>query len=249
MSPVEVTIRLQHIHCFHEGDGPGKAEPYLWNVFFKIDGDTTVVRSLSLQGSATVIGTPGNHGNLTKGGVEAGDNVPIPPEVGTFRTVLKPIPLDPPMSGVQNVSGYIGCISVLLEQDNTPNSAVASGHKALNAAVQSELDRLISTLNLTHPVPTEEDIERIKKNISSKVENAIKDEVGIWDWLRGFGNQDEKIGSAIFRFSQKDVENAGVDGIPLKKRWKKEGDWEITGLIAMDIKRGWLEPVLYIMMD
>ena len=178
--------------------------------------------------------------------------MPIPPEIGDFLTVLKPIPLDPPVLGVQNVPGYIGCITVLLEEDKTPNSAVASGHEALNNAIQNELNSLIHTLDVLHPEPTEEEIEQIKKNISSAVENAIRDEVSVWDWLGGVGNQDEKIGSAIFRFSQTDVKSAGVAGIHFSERWKKEGDWEISGFIAVETNKSsnsWLEPVLHVMMQ
>ena len=35
---LDVSLVLDHIQCIDEGDGPGLAEPYLWTLFFKIDG-------------------------------------------------------------------------------------------------------------------------------------------------------------------------------------------------------------------
>jgi hypothetical protein len=52
-------LKLERIRCHDEGDGWGSAEPYLWTVFFKIDGDSVALtESLMLSGHATVVGTP-----------------------------------------------------------------------------------------------------------------------------------------------------------------------------------------------
>lgn len=233
MNTLDVQLRLNNLHCFDEGDGIGSAEPYLWTVFFKIDGDTARVNpGLSLEGTATVLGTPGNHGNLPNHDVDPGENVPIPAVIGQFNTRLRPIPLEQPVGKVTEVGGVMGVITVLMEEDNTKNSAVARGHEALNRAVQDSLNALIPTLNFFHPEPTPEEIEAMKQKIASAVANAIKDGVSVWDWLKGFGNMDDKIGSEVFRFSQADLESAGLGGLDIRRRFRNEGDWEIQGRVT-----------------
>ena len=62
---LDVSISLDRIHCIDEGDGPENAEPYLWVLFFKIDGDTVIFgENESLQGMVTVNRRNGGHGNL-----------------------------------------------------------------------------------------------------------------------------------------------------------------------------------------
>src|SRR5947207_4942237 len=141
MNTLDVHLKLNNVHCFDEADGPGSAEPYLWTVFFKIDGDTTVVTpSSALQGTATVVTTPGNHRDLPNHDVDPGETVPIPAVIGEFNTRLKPIPLQQPIGTLTEVGGVVGVITVLMEQDNTPNAAIAQGHLALNKAVRDALD-------------------------------------------------------------------------------------------------------------
>jgi hypothetical protein len=233
MNTLDVTLRLSNLRCHDEGDGPGSAEPYLWTVFFKIDGDTTVVNpSLTLQGTATVVGTPGNQGNLPNHDVDPGENVPIPAAIGEFKTRLKPIPLQQPIGSFKEVGGVMGMITVLMEEDNTPNSAIAKGHVALNKAVQDSLNALIPTLNFGHQEPTEQEVEAMKKKIGDAVTKAVSDDVSVWEWLGGLGNMDDQIGSEAFRFSHKQLEDAGVSGIAIQKRFRKEGDWELQGRIT-----------------
>jgi hypothetical protein len=245
MNSLDVKLKLNNLHCFEEGDGVGSAEPYLWTVFFKIDGDTARVNSaLKLEGTATVVGTPGNHEDLPNHDVDPGENVAIPTSLGEFNTRLKPIPLQQPVGGFKEVGGVMGVITVLMEEDNTPNSAIAAGHNALNKAVKDGLDALIPTLNFSHQEPTDAEIEALKAKIGDTVSKAVASGVGVWDWLSGLGNMDDQIGSEVFRFSHKQLEQQGISGISIQKRFKNEGDWELQGRITafpVDVQTGSLQ--------
>jgi hypothetical protein len=231
MNTLDVKLSLTNLHCFEEGDGRGSAEPYLWTVFFKIDGDTcSVTPARHLQGTATVVGTPGNHGDLPNHDVDPGEDVPIPAVLGQFTTQLKPIPLQQPVGGVTEIGGMIGMVTVLLEEDKTPNSAIAKGHLALNKAVRDALNALIPTLSSTHPEPTDAEIEAMKQRIRDAVLKAIIDNVSIFDWLKGLGNMDDVIGAEVFRFSHNELEEKGKEFF--HRRFKNEGDWELQGKVA-----------------
>lgn len=243
MTDLNIEFKLDRIHCHDEGDGPGNAEPYLWTVFFKVDGDTLVVNSDGpiapfVQGAPTVIGTPGNRGNLGTTDVDEDDDVAIPAIIGEYRTILKPIPLTTPFLGISEVNGMIGCIVVLMEEDNTPSSAIARGHEALDSRVRDKLAEVLSTLSISKTEPTEEDIAALAEQIGSAVTSAIGDGVNVFEWLAGFGNMDDQIGSAVFRFSHKQLEESGGVAIPFSRRWDNEGDWELFGHIkATPIRR------------
>lgn len=243
MLDLNVEFKLDRIHCHDEGDGPGNAEPYLWTVFFKVDGDTLVVNSDGpiapfLQGAPTVIGTPGNHGNLGTTDVDEGDDVGIPAIVGEYRTIMKPIPLTTPILGLSEVGGMIGCILVLMEEDNTSNSAIALGHEALDRTVRDKLAEVLGTLSISKSEPSDEDIAALTDQIGSAVESAIGHGVSVFDWIAGFGNMDDQVGSALFKFSHKQLEESGGASIPFSRRWDSEGDWELFGHIkATPIRR------------
>jgi hypothetical protein len=243
MTDLNIEFKLDRIHCHDEGDGIGNAEPYLWTVFFKVDGDTTVVNTddlghVFLQGIPTVLTTPGNHGNLGTSDVDEGDDVGIPAIIGEYRTIMRPIPLTTPVLGKSEVGGMIGCILVLMEEDNTSDSDVARGHERLDSSVREKLAELLGTLSISKTEPTEEDIDRMTDQIGSAVKDAIKDGVSVLEWLVAFGNMDDQIGSAVFRFSHGQLESSGGAAIPFSRRWDNEGDWELFGHIqATPIRR------------
>ena len=234
-------IHLQKIHCFDEADSVGSAEPYLWAIFFKIDGDSVFIDELfNLQGTAKVFGTLGDHGNLGVSHVGKGDDIVIPAQFG-YSDFLRPIPLRQPVLDKHEVSGIVGCIVVLMEQDNTSDEAVAAGHAELRFAVQSALNELITSL---HQEPSPEEIEEISKEIKDKVGKQVKD--AITNRVLFFGeiaaglNDDDQIGSGVFLFSQDDLLNADPGGIFFEARVKpegdkNEGDWQITGIIQSSL--------------
>lgn len=243
MLDLNIEFKIDRVHCHDEGDGPGNAEPYLWTVFFKVDGDTVVVNSddlgnIFLQGVPTVVTTPGSHGNLGTSDVDEGDNVNVPAIIGEYRTIMKPIPLTTPAFGRTEVGGMIGCIAVLMEEDNTSDSDAARGHERLDSAVRDQLTQLLGTLGITKPEPSEEDINAMTDRIGSAVKSAIQDGVGVVEWIFGFGNMDDQIGSGVFRFSHSTLESSSGMPIPFGRRWDNEGDWELTGHIkATPIRR------------
>ena len=243
MPDLNIEFKLDRIHCHDEGDGPGNAEPYLWTVFFKVDGDTVVVNSddignIFLQGPPTVVTTPGSHGNLGTSNVDEGDDVNVPAIIGEYRTVMKPIPMTTPVLGKTEVGGMIGCIVVLMEEDNTSDSDAARGHERLDSAVRDQLSQLLGTLGISKQEPTEEDINAMSDRIGDAVKSAIQDGVGVVEWILGFGNMDDQIGSGVFRFSHGTLESSAGTTIPFGRRWDNEGDWELFGHIkATPIRR------------
>jgi hypothetical protein len=132
----------------------------------------------------------------------------------------------------------IGCIVVLMEEDNTSDSDAGRGHERLDSAVRDQLAQLLGTLGISKPEPTEEDINAMTDRIGDAVKAAIQDGVGVVEWLLGFGNMDDQIGSGVFRFSQGTLESSAGMPIPFVRRWDNEGDWELFGHIkATPIRR------------
>jgi hypothetical protein len=230
MADITARIRLSSVHCIDEGDGPGSAEPYLWTVFFKVDGTTTsVTPQLQLTGRATVVGRPGNQGDLPNHDVDDGEVITVPAALGSWTTRLRPIPLQQPFGDFREVGGVAGVVMVLLEEDNTPASAIARGHRALDRAVRQALDALIPTLGFGHQEPTPEEIEQLSARVSTAVESAIRDDISVWDWLGALGNMDDRIGSAVVQFGHDALLDAGTAGIRFRRDFHSEGEWRITG--------------------
>ena len=237
MDPTPVRIKLDTIHCYDEGDGIGSAEPYLWTVFFKLDGDTVRVVTGQLTGTATVVSTPGQRSNLGVSSVNGGDDVAIPDNLGLFQTVLTPIPIfdsasDTVPSG--NTDGVIGCAIILQEQDSTLASAIAAGHAALTVALQAQLDHLITTLNAFHTSPSPDDIKNMVTTVGDAVTNAVSDAEGGWSWIGALGNMDDTIGTKAVYVSQSDICKALLKGIPIFEDWPNEGHWTISGSVHID---------------
>ena len=238
-----VSLNLSSIHCYDEADGIGSAEPYLWTIFFKIDGQTIQQSNIvSLSGQAVFHFGPGSHGNLPNHDVGAGDNVNIPDASGKWSTTLQPIVLKHPNGTTINVPGMVGVAAILLEEDDVSDSGAESGHQALNHYVQDQINQFIAGISLLDFIGAEDPQsklselldalkEKIKKDSEDIVSNAIENAQGtlsnVWSWLNG----DDKIGAEIWMFDQNEIV-ADRYTKSFSTRWKNQGDWEIFGNVS-----------------
>ncbi len=235
-------INLNPLDCHDEGDGIGDAEPYLWTIFFKCDGSSLMVSDAGkIEGSAVIFPTPGSHGNLNRDDVDAGDTVFIPSVLGSFGDSVIPIPVAPAIQlllGQEDLPGFFGVVVVLMEEDDVSDDGAEAGHQALNAAVQSAIDRVLRSLGAGHTVITPEDIASVTEGIDDAVSNAISEEQSvfqnIWSWL----NADDQIGNQVFVFNQDQFvtpehPDQRVGTLGFSQRWRNQGDWEIHGAMAL----------------
>jgi hypothetical protein len=247
-TPLQVQITLDTIHCDEEGDGIGSAEPYLWTIFFKIDGDSVVLGDDNfLHGTCTLVGTPGSHGNLGDTDVDAGDDVAIPSAIGEFQTTLRPIPvLSPDLlnAGIVDVPGLVGVAVVLMEEDWVSDAGAESGHAALNMFIQQAIDELIPKLGVSNSEVTDDDINDLTARALDAVTDAIVAAQGRWSNFVSWLNGDDQLGTHVFRFSH---DALAADAFQdLTHRWKEivqvqnphggsfpavVNDWSIRGRI------------------
>lgn len=249
---IDVTFSLENIHCYDEADGPGRAEPYLWAVFFKVDGDTVVfdiregklvtkfqlpfspVTQINVPPQPTMHRTNSMQGDLGTSMTD-GDNVGIVKSLGTWSTVLKPIPFSERIGALRDVGGVIGCVVVLMEQDETKAGDINAGYQALVTALRDKLVVLLSQISIISQKIKDEDIDRAISEIGDTVKAAIRSQVSAWEFLSSFGDMDEQIGSTVFRYDHKDMEPRDQFETVVRsfsKRWDNEGAWEISNKIT-----------------
>jgi len=225
--PLNIVFRLLDLKCYNSGEsglGGDWASPYLWVVYCKIDGETvSLAPSGLLAGTATVITTPGSHGNLGVSKVYKDNVVPIPLSLGGWHTILRPIPF----VGGSDLPAIAGVFVILMEQDNLSDGEAEAGHQALNQAVQSALDGIIAT----NQIPGPAEIDRIKTDIANKVRDAVVAKVIQIVDLWAATDPDDKIGATQFFFDQNEL--ASRQSIDLSARWQNEGDWELIGNVRV----------------
>lgn len=233
MDIIDIYAKIELLQALDAGEFDG-AEPYLWTVFFKIDGSTCRVFGGIVIGTATVVATTGrSHDNLdtanTGTSVDTGELVHISPRLGEFRTRLYPIPFDVPLDDRTEAGGTFGMIAVLLEEDGTSEHDVSVGRRVLTRAVQEQLDALILTLGMGHEEPTPDEIVVIKRKVGAAVREAIANEVSFGNALVGGFDMDNEIGTAFFRFSHATLTSTGGASYPFDETWDNHGKWKISG--------------------
>ena len=145
-----VTVSLDSIFCFQGDDADDlfdeESEPYLWVFMIKIDGEGLLQQGNSLVGIPGTFFSPGDHGNI--GGSIVRGTRRIPAEVGRWETSLKPIPISVAGQQLTTIPGTIIVAAVLMEENLTPNSAVAAAHASLKTLITNTVNSTIASLGL-----------------------------------------------------------------------------------------------------
>lgn len=141
---MELKIKLETLKAVSIEEN-NSDEPYLWTIFFQIDG-THIRHNLNiLEGDAGFKFTSGSHGNLGVNHMSTGEIVSIPSQIGEWTTNIEPIKLIP-YGKTFLVPGIAGVVTVLLEADNVTNHGAEAGHRALNTFVQNMINEFISNI-------------------------------------------------------------------------------------------------------
>ena len=104
----------------------------------------------------------------------------------------------------------VGCIAVLMEEDETPQSSIVLGRIAYAKEIETELNELVHKRLVAGdfgPV-TDAEIDAIRAAVLAKVEDAIGSNQSIWDIFR---NQDDQVGFTYRAFSDDEIQASFFD--------------------------------------
>ena len=198
MPPQLVTFRLTRLRCIKESDTKGGSEPYLWVTYFAVDGRNAL--------QARPVTTDTMPATFTR--------KEFPNNVADEQIITVPASLSP--SCFQVYSGPVnfmmaGCVTVLLEEDETPEDAIIAGHTAYAKEIDKQLNALVKkrVAKLDTSDITDVEIKAIRDAVKSKVKSAISDNLSLGQKL--FDNQDDLLGFTFVNFVNKDIQTRTFD--------------------------------------
>lgn len=242
MEGINIKIKLKTLTHHKRVENWGKAEPYLWTIFFKMDGSSIdITPQFKIAGNATFQFTKGSHGNLGISSRHESNEVPIPSAVGEWNTYLEPVQI--PYFD-QKAAGIAGAIVVLMEKNNVSYEGAEAGHLALNQKVEAAVNQTLKEfdpkiVDINNAMPSirkffEDKVEKVTDSLQGDIVNAIKSKQkllqNIWTLLK----PDNLIGYHVWNFSQADLMETEDESIDFSNLWasKEHGDWEIFGNVS-----------------
>lgn len=221
----KATITLDTLDCIVEDDrGGGGSEPYIWPLYFWSDRTLQLRLEFVEIASASIA----NPSAPLASGMRAGDRVELP-----FPPFTREI--DFALGGEG-----IGVIVVVLEADDTPDSAMTVGRNTLRDLLRTELRAFIRNNgrppNSGDQPDTEDEVTPIVERIKEPVKDAIKGELNFWQRLDQAGSgKDDFLGSDHFfqpltegEFSPEDIEIDVREGDP---PWQH---YRVTGRLVLE---------------
>jgi hypothetical protein len=174
------TIKLTQLRCILESD-PGPSEPYLWVTYFALGPQVP-----QFQTGPLALSTPSYDAFRTEfpNNVSAGSVVGIPAFIASAS-----FDMDLEAAGPK----LLGCVAILLEEDDTRQSDMVFGRIAYTKEMEKQLNALMQKRIQTGDSGPLTDAEKnaIKAAVTSKVTEAVGSHQSIWDFFR---DQDDPLG-------------------------------------------------------
>ncbi len=186
---ISATIEVPSLHCTEQFDEHGNSEPYLWFAYFFADATSLQPQA---EDPVSVFVPDIADTRALFPDVANNQDVDIPPEIGVFEVKLE---------GTAFNVAMLGVLAVLMEEDDTPDDAIAAGYKEFRKALHRELNRHVSENGLVPP--NDDQKEEIVDAVRSSVKDAIADELGFFEGL--CDNQDDNIGFSLAIFFGADL--------------------------------------------
>lgn len=192
-------LRLDQFRVVNaDEDGPlsDGDEPYLWVLFFKVDG-TTVDPTRLAEARASFYSPHshygiGSHGNLGGRSRRRGASVPISERLGLYSDrlrLIRELPVD-----FARLATQAGVIVLALEEDGSSGSAVEAGRREFERAVAEEINAVVrSPLN---PRDYGEIAARIQERVVRAIrERTLRGWTNLFRFLTGIADPDDFIGA------------------------------------------------------
>lgn len=241
LNNLDIYLQLSQVTCLKASKHWRKCQPYLWNIFFKIDGGRVRLdEQFDLYGTVDCHFSPESHGNLAVSAVIDGQVLQIPEAVGVWQDELTPISV--PIFEA-DFPGLIGVVTVLMEQGNVTGQGAEAGHQELNRYIEEAINdsikrfdpKKLDILNVEKSVKTylEHRIAKVADGVIGQVEGAIRKSQSLLENIWSLANKDSLIGYHIWNFTTVDILRNDLN-IELKHSWKGRGigEWEISGKLS-----------------
>jgi hypothetical protein len=192
MALQRVTLRLTELRCIKQSEGSGGSEPYLWVTYFAVGA-----QQLPFQTGPVATITPAYDAFRTEfpDNMKAGQVVNVPAFLATASFDMD----------LEAAHKLVGCIAVVMEQDETPHSSIILGRIAYSKEIDKQLNDLVTKRILTadfSPV-TDAELRSIRSAVKAKVETAVGSNQTIWN---AFTNQDDNVGFTYRGFTDSEIQ-------------------------------------------
>lgn len=238
MKDLSVAIKLKEVQRLDQDINREYSKPYLWNIFFKIDGSCLTIKdNFRLEGKAKFHFTEGSHGNLGNVDLSSTNEVQVPESIGLWRTKLTPLHIP---HFEKKAAGNCGLIVILMEKKNVSLEGVEAGHRTLNRMVEESLNEMIEAFDPRMVDLKDVDgsvlnyfksqADHMAQKIEREVTNAVVSNQSLLQNFWSLLKKDTLIGFETFTFSQDDFE-ANQGKITFEKEWNtsSDGHWLIKG--------------------